>query len=68
MADYEVWHAAHNDCPPYGCGGCVVEEVDFDDDLLKWATEAAQISGESLDVFIHKAIVVGLEHERGSWS
>ena len=64
MGDYEVWHAMHNDCPPHGCGSCVVEDIEWDDGMLDSLATAAALVGEPIDVFIHKSIVAGMEHLR----
>ena len=60
MADYELWHALHDECPIYGCGKCVViEDIEIPDEVI----EACRILGEDVDVFIHKAIVAGMKAE-----
>lgn len=60
--DYEVWHALHDLCPPDGCGGCVVVDIDLDDDLLA----AVERSGLEFDVFISQAIELGMRREARS--
>lgn len=57
MADYQVWHALHDQCPPEGCGKCVTVEIDLDDDDL----ELVAATGEDLDVFLHRAVVAGMK-------
>lgn len=61
--DYTVWHALHNDCPPGGCGRCVTIDVDWDEDLYKDLQRSAYFAGEDLDVYIHRAIVLGMKSE-----
>lgn len=54
----------HDECPPYGCGKCVViDEIDFTDEEYAIMEQAAARVGDSLDVYIHKAIKAGMEAE-----
>lgn len=63
-ADYEIWHAAHEDCPPYGCGKCVVIDLDWTEEQVRQITAAAALLGDEFDVFVHKAVVAGMNKER----
>lgn len=59
-ADYEVWQAVHADCPPEGCGRCVVIELDWTDEEIRQVKALAALVGETYEAFVHKAVVAGM--------
>lgn len=58
--DYEIWHASHDTCGEDGCGGCSVVDLEWSDEEWADIESAAKLAGEPIDVFIHKAIVIGM--------
>lgn len=63
MTDFDVWHALHDECGPYGCNSCVVIDLEWTERERREIEQAAARAGEPVDVYIHRAVVEGMKSE-----